>query len=122
MELKISEAIISTEIKNQPSKYGFLLLLHKKLLTAFEEAKLKRGKIIGMLTLEGKEKLQPHTNRPFTDDMVKAWVESHKKYLEASQACIAAKDAADAIYACVKGFEQRKDLLQTLSSNQRNER
>lgn len=120
-ELKINETIIDRELKEQPSHYGFILLLQKKLTTRFEDLKLERKKIWGELTIKAKSKMQQNTQRPYTDDMCKAWVESHKLYILASQNCIRAKDDADSIFACVKAFEQRKDLLQTISSNRRKE-
>lgn len=120
-ELIITEAKLDKELKEQPSYYGFLLLFHKKLITKFEDLKLSRRRTWGKLTLLGKKKNQEGTSRAYTNDMVEAWVESHKDYIEASRLCIIAKDDADAIYAAVKAFEQRKDLLQTISSNLRKE-
>lgn len=120
-EVQISMVSLDRELKNQPSYYGFLLLLHKKLSTRVEELKLERKKLWGELYLEAKTSTTQN-GRPFTDDMSKAWVECHKEYVLASRKCIRARDEADLLFACVKAFEQRKDLMQTLSSNQRKER
>lgn len=120
-EVKINEAMIDRELKTQPGYYAFCLSLHKKLLTIFETSKLNRKKTHATLLFQAKKKIQEGTSRPYTDDMAQAWVEKHKDYMQASRDCIKAKDDADAMYACVKAFEQRKDLLQTISSNQRKE-
>jgi hypothetical protein len=48
-------------------------------------------------------------------------VVSRKSYVKITNMCIKAKDDADTIYAAVRAFEQRKDLLQTISSNRRRE-
>jgi len=117
-EVKITERLLEMEIKEQPSYYGFLTLLQKKLLTRFEDLKLERKKVEGTLFLQFKQE-KGANGRPMTDDMAKASVLSHKDFILASRACIKAKDDADTIWACVKAFEQRKDLLQTLSSNTR---
>lgn len=119
---KITEDNIEAEIKNQPSYYFFLFSLHKKLLTKFELLKLQRKSTYGRLYAIAKDRKSSSTGRFLTETAVKAWVESHKKYLQASEACIRARDQADAVLGAVRSFEQRKDLLQTLSSNIRKER
>ena len=62
------------------------------------------------------------TGRYMSDDAAKAWVESHPKFVKASRDCIKAKDAVDMMYAVVRAFEQRSNLIQTISSNIRNEK
>lgn len=120
-ELRVSEESINTELKLQPSKYGFCLLLHKKLLTQYELLCKQRKKLWGKLFYEAKE-TKGANGRLMSDDLAKAYVEKHKRYIEVTEACIKAKDDADTIYACIKSFEQRKDVIQTLSSNLRNEK
>lgn len=120
-ELRIrNESLMNKDLQQQPSYYGFLMVLHKKLLSSFEELKSDRKKTYGQLFFKAKgEKLN---GRPLSDDLAKAWVEKHSKYILATRACITAKDQADTVYSCVRAFEQRKDLLQTLSSNIRREK
>lgn len=120
-ELRITPESIDVEIKNQPSSYGFLLLLHKKLLAAFEEAKLQRGRTYGRLFLSSKGKTGKN-NRLYSEEACKAYAECHPSFVEASQRCIEIRRSADEVYAAVRAFEQRKDLMQTLSSNQRKEK
>lgn len=120
-ELKIrNEILMNGDLKTQSSYYGFLMLLHKKLLTTFEELKAERKRIYGVLFFKAKGRVL--NNRPLSDDLSKAWVEKNPKYLKATLNCIKAKDQADTILSCVRAFEQRKDLLQTLSSNVRKEK
>lgn len=117
-ELKIhGEEFINDDLKQQSTLYGFLLMLHKKLLTSFEHAKTERKRTFGVLMFKAKE--EKLNGRPLSDDLSKAWVEKHIKYIKATKHCIEIKDNADTIYSCVKAFEQRKDLMQTLSSNTR---
>lgn len=116
-ELAINEDRLDKEIKNQPSYYGFLLLIQKKLLTKFENLKQDRKRLYAKLYLQAKKKTT--NGRPYNDDMAKAYVEAHPQYVSITKNCIIAKDEADTIYSCIKAFEQRKDLIQTLSSNNR---
>lgn len=117
-ELRINENLLDKEVKDQPGYYGFLLLLHKKLLTRFETLKNERVKIKAQLFVKYKEKIG-NGGRPLNDETVKAMVDKDKKFQEITEQCIKARDDADTIYACVRSFEQRKDLIQTLSSNNR---
>lgn len=119
-ETRIDPERLDTEIKGMPSKYGFLLLLHKKLLTKFEEAKSYKDKIRGSIYLNSKGKTGKN-NRLYSDDASKAYTEGHERYIQAKRNCIRIKNDADLIYSCIKAMEMRANLLQTLSSNKRKE-
>lgn len=118
-ELLISENEnnLNKELKFQPASYGFLILLHKKLLTRFEQIKQRRKKVYSSAYLKAKETLV--SGRYASDDMSRAKADTDKKFIKLTKLAIKAKDDADTIFACMKAFEQRKDLLQTLSSNNR---
>lgn len=120
-ELRIDPDIIDDNLKNHSGYYGFCLLLHKKLLARFEEKKHERKATYGRLFLKAKE-TKVMNNRPYSDDAAKAWAESHKDFLKVSQECITAREEADILFTCVRGLEQRKDLLQSLSSNIRSQK
>ena len=120
-ELRVSPDLINDNLKSQPGYYGFCLLLHKKLLAQFERLKMERESIYGRLFLKAKS-TKTMGSRPYSDDAAKAWVESHKEYKQITLNCIKAREDADCIYAAVKGFEQRKDILQSISSNVRSEK
>ena len=116
-ELRISEAIINEEIQNQPTHYAFISVLQKKLQTRFEELKQERKRVYSELYLRGKRKKT--NNRPYSDEMCKAYVEVHPRYRKITDECIKARDDADILYSCVMAFIQKANLLQTLSSNNR---
>lgn len=120
-ELKISEQRINIELKKQPSKYGFLLMLYGKLKTQFELEKSDRRAVYGRLWAKAKKRISSSTHRVYSDDAAEIWVEAHKEYRMATARCIHAKDKVDQLWAAVKAFEQRKDVIQSLSSNIRNE-
>ena len=119
-EAKIDMEMLDSEIKGTPSKYGFLLLLHKKLLTQFEEAKIEKDRIWGTLYLASKGKIGSN-NRPYNEDSCKAYADKHKNYIKAKFICIQIKQDADHIYSAIRTLEMKANLLQTLSSNKRKE-
>lgn len=119
--VQISEHTIDRELKRQPGYYGFCLLLQKKLNTAYEQLRQDRKRLWGHLYLRAKENLKSNSGRGYSDEAAKAYVLCNKKYVAITKACIQAKDSADTIYAVIKAFEQRKDLMQTISSNKRKE-
>jgi hypothetical protein len=120
-EAKIDSNNIEDEIKRQPSNYGFLFMLHKRLLTEFEHLKLRRKSIFGELLAAAKRRTNS-SGRPLSDNDAKAWVESNKKYIRISERCINKRDEADQVLGAVRALEQKKDLLQSLSANLRTER
>lgn len=117
-ELGINENQLDKEIKEQPSYYGFLFMLHKKLKTRFETLKQERIRLEAELFLQYKNEKQSN-GRPLNDEMAKASVLTDKAYVKLTSQCIKAKDDEDSLFACVQAFSQRKDLIQTLSSNNR---
>lgn len=119
-EAKIVESNLMEEMESQPSNYGFLLLLHKKLTSQFEELKHDRKRLFAKLYLHAKENLKSKaTGRYYSDDAAQAYAECHPKFVKLTKRCIKAKDDADTIYSAIKALEQKKDLMQTISSNNR---
>lgn len=119
--VEITEYTIDREMKRQPGYYGFCLLLQKKLTTLYERARQKRKRLYGKLYLRAKSNLKSESGRGYSDEAAKAYVLCNKEYIRATEACITAKDHADTMWAVIKAFEQRKDLMQTISSNKRKE-
>lgn len=120
MELRVNIDQIDYEMQKQPSHYGFCLLAHKQLLARFETYKMLRKKTYGRLFIAAKSKKV--NGRFMSDDVAKCYVESHPKFIDITQKCIRAKGDADKMYSCIKSFEQRKDLLQSIASNRRAEK
>ena len=121
-EIQISTSIISKEIKDQPSYYGFLTMLHKNLLKLLGEAKIKEKKAFASAYLKNKAGINKETNRPNSDDVAKQKAELDISYLKAQQNLLNIQYDTNRVEACVRSFEQRKDMLQTLSANRRKER
>lgn len=119
-ELRLLIDSPNPNLKSQPSKYGFCLLVHKKLVTRWEELKAQRKRTYGRLFFKAKAK--KINGRLMSDDLCKQWVEKHDDYFNITNKCIKAKDEADQLFSCIRAFEQRKDVLQTISSNTRSEK
>lgn len=103
--------------------YGFALLLQKKLNSNFERLRQDRKKTYGRLYLKAKERLtSKQTKRGYSDEAARAYVLCHPTYVNLTTQCIEAKDMADTMFAVIRSFEQRKDLMQTISSNNRKEK
>jgi hypothetical protein len=120
-ETKIEESGVGDEILNQPSSYGFLTMLHKQLLKGLADAKLAEKKAYASAYIKNKSQINSETNRPNSDDLAKQKSELDIKYLMAQKKTNEAQFDVNRIEACVRAFEQKKDMLQTLSANKRKE-
>lgn len=120
-ELSINTTKLNQEIKEQPSYYGFLLLLRNRLLTVKEDLELEKDKVYAHQYLKTSDAINPSTNRPYSDKAAVQKALSAKAYIEASQKFLKAKQDHNDINSCVIAFEQRSNLIQTLSSNLRKE-
>lgn len=121
-ETVINEDNITEELKDQPSSYSFLTMLHKGLLKQYSGYEILEKKAYAHAYLKHKEANSPITGRVNSDDVAKQKAELDMKYLKAQRASINAKYEVNVIGDAIKAFEQRKDMLQTLSANRRKER
>ena len=121
-EVKIDESFISRDLKTQPSYYGFLSMLHKGLLKLLMELKVREKKAYASAYLKHKRSINKDTNRPNSDDVAKQKAELDIRYLKSQKLVIAMNYNVSRVESCVRAFEQRASLLQTLSANRRKER
>jgi len=115
-ELAIDENIINREVKEQPSSYAFLNMLYKKLIRAFKEAEKKMERKHSQLFLKYKQEKED-SGRSLNNDSVKAKINIDPVYNELWNEFIEAEHQAMVLEVCVKAFEQRVNLIQTLSAN-----
>lgn len=118
-ELSINNANINDEITIQPQVYGFLGMVVAKLVKALEEAEANKKRISAKLYLKYKDQKAANTGRPNSDDVCKALVENSGVYKKYVGRYLLAKEQLQTIQHSLEAFKQRKDLLQTLSSNNR---
>jgi len=118
-ELQITEERINYELKEQPSSYAFLSLLHKKVLRTYSDKLVEADRVYGRLFSAKKGTTNQNTGRVFNDDQAKQYALKHDDYVEVTKEVNRLKEEVGILDTCVRSFEQRKDLLQTLSSNLR---
>ena len=121
-ELKVNEARINHELKTQPSYYGFLTLLGRRLDRVEADKRAELEKVEAELLIEAKTEIDPNTNRPYNNDVAEAMVKVDEDYQKALKNYNQAKENAGIVSSCIKSFEQRSSLLQTLSANVRDEK
>jgi len=120
-EIIVDENKINSEIRDQPTGYAFLSMLHKKLIRKAQDKKTELDKVHATLFLHFKDELDKNTGRANSNDVAESKVLLDANYLNHLAAYDKAQDERDTIEVCVKAFEQRKDLIQTLSANIRKE-
>ena len=118
-ELSINESRINREAQEQPSAYAFLNMLHKKLIRSYKEAEKKMEKKHAQLFLKFKGEKDPDSGRQTANEVAKAKVIKDQAYDDLWEEFIEAEHQAMVIEVCVKAFEQRVNLIQTLSANLR---
>lgn len=120
-ETVINSDQITKEALLQPSSYAFLSLLHKKLTKKVAELETQEKRAYAQAYVRIKSKNSPKTGRPYSDDLAKEKAILDKTYIQAEDMLNAAKADEGLIFACVKSFEQRQQMIQTISANTRRE-
>lgn len=118
-ELKVNEAQMNKELKEQPSYFGFLTLLHATLAKKVADLNQEKKSVIGDIWLEYKGERDPSTGRPYSKEAINSLVDSDKKVKKITIKYNKAVFEASRIEGALKAFEQRSYLLQTLSANSR---
>lgn len=121
-ELIVDENKITDEAKVQPSGYAFLGMLHKKLIRQMKDKENERDKILNAKFIIYKSKVDDNTGRVYSKDMAEALAYNHQSHQVALREHLQAQEEANTIGVCVSSFEQRANLIQTISANLRRER
>lgn len=116
-EIIIDENRINEEIKEQPSAYAFLGMLHIKLERTMNDKKKEMEKTWAAMYIKFKKEINEQTGRPNSDDLSKEKATNSTRYQTAIDTYHEAKQNAGTIGHCVKSFDQRHSLIQTLSAN-----
>jgi hypothetical protein len=119
-ELQISQERLNKELTEQASSYSFLTMLHKSLIKQYEASEARKKRKYAELYVRYKKSI-PGSGRPPSDDLAKQMVEANKMYIRVVKATIEFKYQMGIIESAIRSYEQRKDMLQSLSANLRNE-
>lgn len=125
-ELTIRERTIQSHIQVQPALYATLSVMHRKAIAAFERLELLEQRVLGKLFKEYKtdresEYFKENHKLP-SDDLCNHMALSDRRYTSVANQKIDAKEDMLILGSLVKSFEQKADLLQTISANYRRER
>ena len=121
-ELAVTEASVQREILEQASSYAFVGMLHKKLLKVVADRTLEVQKTWAKSYTWYKGEVNDDTGKPYSDDYAKQLANLDKDYLAAVEALNNITEKAGVLGICVKAFEARKDLIQTISANIRKDK
>jgi hypothetical protein len=113
-ELRIVETKLNQELKDQARSYAFLAMLRNKVKQQVKHSQRELTNLENALFFKYKEK---------TDKVTEATKQSKSdpKYLKKQTNLDRLQEIQDVLDIAVTAFLQRKDLLQTLSSNIRTE-
>jgi hypothetical protein len=120
-ELSINPNKINSQIKEQPSYYGWLLLLRNRLMVHKKDLERQVDKVYSKEYLKYSDKVNPKTNRPFSDKACIQKALASDDYNDIKKKFLNAEKNYNDINSCVIAFEQRATLIQTLAANQRKE-
>lgn len=120
-ELQIKERNINSALKSHASSYSFLTQLNNELIYEYERLEEVKTKTYNQMYKRFKEEKSPTTGRVYSDDMAKAMALSSKTYQKAVHQMLLMKKHKGTLDRCVKAFETRAFLIQTLSANVRKE-
>jgi len=118
-ELVIDENKINHEAQVQASSYAFLNMLYKKLLRAYKEAQKKMERKEAELFIKYKGEKDESTGKTNANETARMKVLRNPAYDDLYDQFIEAEHQAMIVEVCVKAFEQRVNLIQTLSANLR---
>jgi hypothetical protein len=111
-ELKVNEAILTTEMLQQPSKYIYWSSLLEKIKLYKEQAEMTLELEIAKMDQEARDFITSHQGKP-TKDIVEAYIKRQPAYETLSNNVQYFKYIEGRIARIVKAFEQRKDMLQS---------
>lgn len=120
-ELSISEARINKELHEQPTHYAYLSMLLVKMKKELTKSQVDLDKIRSELFIEYKRSVDPETGRTYSNDLAEANVLLEEDYIAAQEKVIIREEQFGIVKAAVDAFNQRKDLIQSLSANLRKE-
>jgi hypothetical protein len=118
-EAQINEDIIQRELKDQPSAYGFLGVLHAKIKKKEADVETSCKRKYAELYVMYKDQINKITGRPNADDLCREKVLIHPAYIKLEDELNAIREKTNLLAVCVKTFDQRSSLIQTISANNR---
>jgi len=120
-ELIVNENKLTDESLEQPLVYGYLGMVHQKLTRLCADAQQEVDKLKSLALVRAKGVADPLSLRAKSKELAEAEAEIDEEYQDALTTLHTLKHQKGILYTCLKSFEQRKDLIQTVSANVRKE-
>lgn len=111
-ELQINPNTINSQIKDQPSNYYFLCLVRNKFSIELEKAEQAMNRAYARAYSKYKEMDYNNDHASNKASINKEYIILQEKYLEL-------KNLVEDIKSATRSFEQRANLIQTISNNLR---
>jgi len=118
-ELVVNENNLTDESLEQPLLYGYLGMVHQKLTRLRAEVQREVDRLRSLALVRAKGVADPLTLRTKPKELAEAEAELNEEYQSKLQELDELKYQTGILYTCLKSFEQRKDLIQTISANVR---
>ena len=115
-ELSFNNDSVNSELKDQPNHYAFIAMLHKKALV------LKREKERVLEKTRSRLFSQYKSQEKMANDLAEAMVTKSKEYQDKYKEFLSVSADVDILEVCVRSFEQRSMLMQTVSANIRRDK
>ena len=115
-ELSINENIINSQLKESPSSYAFLCMLRNKYIRERDSLERERDIAYSEAWLYYKQ-----SDSNMNNDTAKHKANTNKKYLSISEKWGRANSKAENLISVCRAFENRENILRTLSANLRKE-
>lgn len=121
-ELVIDTRKLNDELMNQPTHFGYLSMIMIKLKKVRDSEEAKLQKLKDSIFIDFKGDIDPQTGRVYSNDLAEAYITQDEEYQEQLTLFRKVENNFLVVKACVDAFSQRKDIIQTLSANVRQER
>lgn len=121
-ETQVNDQTLNREMKKHASSYAFLLQLRNALEKKATELEARKDRTLNKLYLKYKKMTNPLTNRQYSDDAAKAKAQTSETYKEAEQDYFNGLHHFKTLRDAIRAYEVRKELMQSLGANIRNER
>lgn len=121
-ETQVNANTLNRDLKSHASSYAFLLQLRNSLEKTSMELEAAKEKTYNKLYLRYKKQNNPLTNRPMSDDAAKSKALASPIYQDAVTEHINALHNFKTLRDAIRAYEVRKELMQSLGANIRNEK
>jgi len=121
-ELKVDEDTVSRELMSQPNSYAFLLMIRAKLNKYVKNLDKEKKALRATKWEDLIQTKNPYTTRPWTKDEIQFKLDNDEEVDELDDKLMKRQYELELIDNCIRSFEQRSDLIRTLSANLRSQK